>query len=148
MIDVMQKSATPPQTPSVLRRVFSMLYEALLLLAVWFLASYLFITLTHDTSSVVMKIIYRGYLLLVSAGYFTWLWHHGGQTLAMKTWRMKLVSSDGMRITFKQALLRYIVALLGIPFGGIGIWWALFDRDQQFLHDRVAGTKIISVFER
>lgn len=143
MIDVMQKSATPPATPGIMRRVFSMLYEVLLLLAVLFIAGFLFLTFTHDTASPVMKAIFRGYLILVSAGYFIWFWRHGGQTLAMKTWRMKVVSKDGGAITMKQAGVRFVVALLGITLGGIGIWWAIFDRDRQFLHDRVAGTRIV-----
>lgn len=143
MIDVMQKSATPSDTPGIMRRVFSMIYETLLLLAVLFIAGFLFLSITHDASSATMKPIFRGYLLLVSAGYFIWFWRHGGQTLAMKTWRMKIVSKDGSGITLKQASLRFIVALFGIILGGIGIFWAVFDRDKQFLHDRLAGTRII-----
>jgi len=145
MIDVMQKSATPPDTPGIMRRVFSLLYEILLLLAVLFIAGFLFIGITHDASSASMKPVFRGYLLLVSAGYFIWFWRHGGQTLAMKTWRMKLVSREGGAITLKQAVLRFVVALFGITLGGIGIWWAMFDRDRQFLHDRLAGTRIVTV---
>ena len=144
MIDVMQKSATPPNTPGIMRRVFSMLYETLLLLAVMFIAGFLFISITHDTTSTIMKSVFRGYLLLVSAGYFAWFWQHGGQTLAMKTWRMKIISSRGGAITLTQAGLRFSVALFGIMLGGVGILWAILDRDKQFLHDRLAGTRIIT----
>ena len=143
MIDVMQKSATPSYTPGIMRRLFSMLYEALLLLAVLFIAGFLFISITHDATSGAMKPVFQGYLILVVAGYFIWFWRYG-QTLAMKTWHMKIVSKDGGRITMKQAGLRFIVALSGIALGGIGILWAVFDRDKQFLHDRLAGTRIIT----
>lgn len=122
-----------------------MFYELLLLLAVLFIAGFLFISVTHDALSASMKPIFRGYLLLVSAGYFIWFWRHGGQTLAMKTWRIKVISKDGGTITMKQASLRFAVALCGILLGGVGILWAVFDRDKQFLHDRLAGTRIVSV---
>ena len=75
--------------------------------------------------------------------YFTWFWTHGGQTLAMQTWKMRLVTADGSSVTKKQALTRYVFALIGIFLFGAGIIWALFDRDRQFLHDRLAGTRII-----
>lgn len=63
----------------------------------------------------------------------------------MQTWKMRLVSADGEKLTKKQAALRYLYALIGIFFFGVGIFWALLDRDHQFLHDRLAGTQIIRV---
>ncbi len=75
--------------------------------------------------------------------YFSWFWTHGGQTLAMQTWKMRLVAADGSNLTKKQAITRYLFALIGIFLFGLGIIWALFDRDRQFLHDRLAGTRII-----
>ncbi len=63
----------------------------------------------------------------------------------MQTWKMRVVSANGERLTKKQAITRYLFALLSIFFFGIGILWALFDRDHQFLYDRLAGTRIVSV---
>jgi uncharacterized RDD family membrane protein YckC len=144
MIDVMQKSATPlPRTPSLFRRLASMLYDSLLLLALLFVAAFLFLGVTHDATSPQMKPIFQGYLLTVSAAYYCWFWLHGGQTLAMKTWRLRLVRYDGGSIGLLQAILRFVLALIGIAAAGAGLIWALFDRDRQFLHDRLAGTRII-----
>ena len=67
------------------------------------------------------------------AAYFLWCWLRGGQTLAMKAWHIRLVD-----VTPRKALLRFLLAL---PFLPISILWALFDRDRQFLHDRLAGTR-------
>jgi len=61
----------------------------------------------------------------------------------MQTWKMRVVAADGSSLTKKQAVTRYLFALTGILFFGFGIVWALFDRDHQFLHDRLAGTQII-----
>ena len=63
----------------------------------------------------------------------------------MKTWRIRLVTVDGSPLSLKQAALRFVLALLGLLLVGVGFWWALFDRDRQFLHDRIAGTRLVRV---
>jgi len=73
----------------------------------------------------------------VLGAYFIWCWLRGGQTLAMKAWRIRL---EG--VSPRNALLRFLLALLLVPTG-ISILWALFDRDRQFLHDRLAGTRLV-----
>ena len=144
MISIIQKRTTLQLArPGIVRRLFSMLYEMLLLLATLFLAAYIFIAITHNAQSATTKVIFQGYLVLVMATYFLWFWCKGGQTLAMKTWRLRLVSARGDSVTFAQCALRFIAAFIGIGLGGVGILWALIDRDRQFLHDRIAGTKII-----
>jgi uncharacterized RDD family membrane protein YckC len=65
----------------------------------------------------------------------------------MKTWHLRLVSADGSPLTLRQAILRFVFALPGTLLG-IGILWALFDRERQFLHDRLARTKIILTVDR
>lgn len=79
-------------------------------------------------------------LLLV---YFTWFWLHGGQTLAMKTWKLRIVNTNGGQLRPLQAVLRYLAAWPSIALFGIGILWSLVDKDRQFLHDRIAGTRVI-----
>ena len=140
-------------------RLASMLYESLLLGSVLFVAGYLFVAVFHGIQSTpAFNPLFRVYLLAIIAAYFLWFWLHGGQTLAMKTWRLRVVSNDGVQLTPKQALLRkngepltpkqavlrFVFALVGVLLG-FGILWALFDRDRQFWHDRMAGTKIIRV---
>ena len=85
------------------------------------------------------------FLLALFAAYFLWCWLRGGQTLAMKAWRIRLVAKDGhARLAPRAALLRFICALLLVPTL-IGIAWAYVDRDRQFLHDRLAGSLLIPV---
>ncbi len=128
--------------PGIFRRLASMLYEALLLAAVLFAAGFVFTAAFHSPLSPVLRVAFQAYLLLVTAAYFVWYWLHGGQTLPMKTWRLRVASADGKPLRFGQACLRFICALTGILLG-FGILWALFDRDRQFWHDRMAGTKIV-----
>ena len=90
-----------------------------------------------------MRAAFQIYLLGIALAYFAWCWLRGGQTLAMKTWRIRVVAKDGTPITLGQTLLRFVLAALGIGFAGAGLIWAFFDSDRQFLHDRLAGTRIV-----
>lgn len=134
-----------PNTLSFWRRTLCLIYDFLLFLAIWFVASFIFIMIVQDTNFDYFKPIYQFYSLSVIGIYFIWFWTHGGQTLAMQTWKMRVVAKNGTALTMKQAITRYIFAVIGITSFGIGIIWALFDRDQQFLHDRLAGTRIIKI---
>jgi uncharacterized RDD family membrane protein YckC len=132
-----------PPPPSIMRRLASMIYEVLLLSAILFIASAVFIVTTHNAQSSLVRFAFQAYLVLVASIYFIGFWLRGGQTLPMKTWQLRLVSADGGQISTKQAVLRYFLALIGIFFLGFGLIWAIFDRDRQFWHDRVAGTRIV-----
>ena len=132
--------------PGITRRLASMLYEAILLFAVAFLATWLF-----QFAAGTLRIegwrmhLLQLFLLAVFAAYFLWCWLRGGQTLAMKTWRIRLVArKDHGRLSPQAALLRFVCALVLVP-SLIGIAWAWFDRDRQFLHDRLAGSLLIPV---
>ena len=82
-------------------------------------------------------------LIAVAGFYFVYCWSHGGQTLPMKTWRLRLVARDGSDLGWKLAIRRYIVALPAVILCGIGFAWALVDPNREFLHDRIAGTRIV-----
>ncbi|MEJ5211686.1 MAG: RDD family protein [Burkholderiales bacterium] len=140
MIESATNCRNPP--PGLLRRLASMVYESLLLLAVLFAAALVYILLRNPQAPGGM-VFFRLYLALVIAGYFLWFWTHGGQTLAMKTWRLRLVAADGTPVRARQAALRLLLATLGIAAFGIGLLWALWDPDRQFLHDRLAGTRLV-----
>jgi len=127
------------------RRLLSLVYEALLVAALVLAGMIPFVLIAGDWTPAFKRPLSQLYLVLLVGVYFVWQWVHGGQTLAMKTWRLKLVARDGRPLTLRVALRRYVFALAGVASGGIGLWWALLDRDRQFLHDRLAGTRIIFV---
>ncbi|MHB8915694.1 MAG: RDD family protein [Thiobacillus sp.] len=133
--------ASPPA--SLRSRLAAMIYELLLVVAVIFIASFIFIRLTGDAQNGGKQIAFQLFLLGVLFAYFSTFWLRSGQTLAMKTWRIKLVDRDDALITLKHAALRFVLALLGLALGGVTIIWALFDADRQFLHDRLARTRLI-----
>ena len=128
---------------SVARRLLALVYEVLLLVALLLAGSVLFVMLLHGTDPVWIRPLFQLYLVALAATYFVWHWRRGGQTLAMKTWRMRLVARDGSGLSWSQAATRFLFALAGTLLFGAGFLWALVDRDGLFLHDRLAGTKIV-----
>jgi len=126
-------------TPGLPRRLASMVYEAILLFAVAFLAAWVFFLASggRDATAGAMRHLLQLCIGLFFAAYFLWSWLRGGQTLAMKAWRIRLID-----ITPASALLRLILAALLVPTG-ISLIWALFDRDRQFLHDRLARSRLV-----
>ncbi len=154
-------------TPSLKRRFLSMTYEALLLFAVVFIAGYLFDALTQSRHALVLRHARQAWLFVVLGAYFTWFWMHGGQTLAMKTWRVRLVGPGGSRVVAGRAIARYVLlwmfvlpTLAVLAALGVGGWlavialgsalvlppfYALVDRERQFIHDRLLGTRLVSV---
>lgn len=139
--------AAPPGTPlaSLSRRALALTYELLLLCALLAAAALPFVMITRSADAIVARALLQIYLVAVAATYFVWQWRRGGQTLPMKTWRLRVVTRAGSALTLRQALSRFVFALAGSLLGGGGFAWALVDREGLFLHDRLAGTKIISV---
>lgn len=123
----------------------SLFYEACLLAAVLWLATVPFAFIETELAIRHVRPLYQAYLALVAGVYFTWQWTRAGQTLAMKTWRLKLETRSGGALTPLQAVLRYVLALAGVAAFGIGFLWAFFDRDGLFLHDRLGRTRIAHV---
>ena len=148
-------------TPKLRRRLLSLIYEFFLLIAVLMIAGVIFHLIIRDTEAAYFMPLFQFYLLIVMGTYFVWFWTHGGQTLAMQTWKMRVVTADGNKLEMRQAVVRYLLAvasvlifavggvlLLGVAgalFFCVGFLWAKFDRDRQFLHDRLAGTRVVTV---
>ena len=133
-----------PAFASLRLRLLSLIYESLLLCAVLFVSSYLFLSIARDAQSGWLRTMFQLYLLAVCGGYFLFCWTRTGQTLAMKTWRLRLTATSGSAPRFGTALRRYLFAIPGM-LSGASLLWALFDREHQFLHDRLAGTRIVRV---
>ncbi len=141
----MQDNATTFAPASLLVRVAAMIYESLLVIAVLFVASFIVLPFVGELHSGWQRHLFQAYLAGVLFAYFSTFWLRSGQTLAMKTWRIRLCDHSGGRVSFRQAALRFVVALAGALLVGAGFWWALFDRERQFFHDRVAGTRLVRV---
>ncbi|WP_306714284.1 RDD family protein [Burkholderia dolosa] len=153
--------------PSVRRRLAAMLYEAVLLFGVAFFAALAFSVAMQQRNGLVHHNLLAAWIALVVGAYFVWFWTHGGQTLPMKTWRLRLESTSGRPLTAGHALVRYALGwlwflpplalhpLLGlsvpVTLGVAAAWivvWAAAARlhaGRQFPHDRLARTRIVAI---
>jgi len=158
-------SDLPP--PTIKRRLTVMLYEAVLLFGVIAIAGLLFSITFQQRNALYLRHALQYWLFFVVGAYFVWFWIHSGQTLPMKTWRMRLVTAEGHAVPLKRAIARYLLAWLWFLPGlaiawllGAKAWmavalilanmlaWALSARlhpSRQFLHDRIVGTRIVQL---
>src|SRR5262245_261993 len=135
--------APGPVVPGLTRRALSLLYEALLAFAIAFFASLAFYGSAQGRLFGEARLLFQAYLFLVLGVYFIACWSRGGRTLAMQTWKIRVVQRDGAPIRVGRAALRYALAWVSLLTAGAGFLWACVDRDGQFLHDRLAGTRLV-----
>jgi uncharacterized RDD family membrane protein YckC len=148
------------------RRLASMVYEALLLFGVVFIAGWLFDTLSQSRHALTLRHARQGWLFVVLGAYFIFFWCRSGQTLAMKTWRVKLIAPGLSQVPLSKAFVRYLMAwmwflpAMGLDYAlGLKGWssvgvivlgmvlWGMtifLNKDRQFLHDQLLGTRLIS----
>ena len=153
-------------TPGLWRRMACWLYEGMLLFAVVFVAGWLFSTLGQMRHAMDdRRHLLQAFLFVVFGIYFGWFWSRG-QTLAMKTWGLRLVDRRGRPVSQGRATLRYLLCWTWFlpplaalsPFhlsggesalivAGWVIVWALLARfhpERQFWHDAWAGTRLVT----
>ena len=132
----------------VLRRFGAMLYDLLLVIALWFVVTALFLPFTGGEAitpdrSVVVERIYQSVLLLVVVLFFCLFWTWRGQTVGMLAWRLRVERADGALLTWRDALLRLGGAVVSLAALGLGYFWIWIDRDKLAWHDRWSGTRVV-----
>jgi uncharacterized RDD family membrane protein YckC len=137
-----------PRAPGLARRLAAMLYDGLLLAALWFVATALLLALSgghlaDSGRSVWLLYTLRVSLLLITLLFFAGFWVHGGQTLGMRAWRLKLVNASGGPVSWNQAFWRFATAIPSVGLIGIGLLWVLFDRERCAVHDHLSGTRLV-----
>lgn len=137
---------------SFLRRVGAIFYDSMLVVSFLFVAGMLSMKgmmLAMDLENVpagsVAAKAFFVYLVLLAYLFFAWFWIHGGQTLGMRAWKVKLVRQDGMTISWGQAFLRFCYSIVSwVPLGA-GYLWALIDKDKQAWHDKASRSYLIDI---
>jgi len=157
---------TSPRAPSIRRRLACMLYEAVLLFGVVMVAGLLYGLLTDQRHALQGSGGLQAFLFVVLGLYFTGLWSVSGQTLAMKTWHIRVQTADGQAPGRWRAAARYVASWLwflpalasahlaglrDVPFmmlivaSGMAAYLLLarLRADRQFLHDVLCGTWLV-----
>ena len=124
------------------RRFAAILYDTLLVWGTLFFATALVLLFRHKGIQAGSN-LYRAYLLLCGYGYFAWQWLHGGRTLGMRAWRIRLETMRGTPLTWTQTALRFIGGALSWLSLGAGFIWAVRDPDRRGLPDHLSGTRLV-----
>jgi uncharacterized RDD family membrane protein YckC len=144
----------------------SFLYEGVLMFGVVMIAGYLFSSLTQQRHALQGTTGLQAFLFVVIGIYFVWFWARGGQTVAMKTWNIRLERSNGRPVPQWLALCRYLLCWLWFLPALATAWWselrgamqvsglllanvaayamlARLHPQGQFLHDALCGTRLV-----
>ena len=131
------------QNASLIRRIAAIIYDLLLLTGVLFAASAIAVAVNKGVA--VTHPLYYLALILVTFGFYGWFWTHGGQTLGLRTWRLKVVRSNGEKLTWRDAAVRFAASAVAFIPAAAGLLWQLFDRDKLALHDRLSSTRVVKI---
>jgi len=129
-------------SPGFFRHIAIIAYDALLLLALLFLATALVLPFNNGEAFSSSQFFFPIYILLVSFIYYGWFWTHGGQTLGMKTWKIKIQTLDKQPVTWALAFKRFILALFSWGVGGLGFLWKFVDKRRFTWHDHLSKTSL------
>jgi uncharacterized RDD family membrane protein YckC len=154
-------------TPGLARRLAAFVYEGVLLFGVVMIAGYLYSSLTQQRHALQGQSGLQGFLFVVLAIYFVWFWSHGGQTVAMRAWHVRLVTREGRGVGQGRALLRYLASwvwfaptlaiswlaelhsaaqIFALMAAGMLVYalLALLHPERQFWHDALCGTRLVT----
>jgi uncharacterized RDD family membrane protein YckC len=142
-------TADPPISPkfepaSLFRRCAAFIYDLLLLVGL--VASFtLLAVLLHGGAIAPGSLWFQVALLAIVTVFFCGFWAHGGQTLGMRAWRIRVVGQDGTPLSWPRAVLRLAAGVLALLPLGLGLWWGIFDRQRRGWHDRLTNTRVVRV---
>lgn len=134
------------------RRLGAMLYDGLLVAAIWLLITSLHLLFVRQVLGIPPEAVGSGtvqvaslrLLLLVSAfAFFAFFWVRGGMTLGMQAWRLRVQTPDGRAITLAQSLVRFLMAWLSLGFFGLGYLWILIDAERRSWGDIASNTRVV-----
>ncbi|AXK70924.1 RDD family protein [Lysobacter sp. TY2-98] len=149
-------ASNAPARPYIGWRLLALFYDFWPVVALWMLVSAAFTVGYYAAGHAARENIHPFSLLswllwiacwLVAGVYAVVSWGHGGQTLGMRPWRLRVIGLAGT--PSRGALVkRYAVGTLSLLAGGLGFWWAWIDRDRLTWHDRASATRVVRFEKR
>jgi uncharacterized RDD family membrane protein YckC len=127
-----------------------MLYDLFPLVGLWVVASVVWVLAFHRAydlghPNLALRGLLDLWLLVVTGAYFVVSWRRVGQTIGMRAWKVSVRRDDGGRLGWRDAALRFVLALVSLVALGCGFWYAWFDPARRTWHDRVCGTRMTRV---
>ena len=141
----MPDPSNPPKPAGLFKRLGALLYDTLLLLALWFIGVAILLPLNHGEAFAPHNPLLTTYLLFIAFFFYGWFWMHGGQTLGMRAWKLQLRNLRPGPVSWWQLLLRFLVAVPSGLLFGLGYLWILVDRKHLSWHDRYSETTVVQL---
>ena len=125
------------------RRLGAMIYDAFLLFALLMIAAIPVVAIAGANSDFFKSPLYTLYLYTISFVFYGWFWTHGGQTLGMRSWKIRILRDDNRPLGWDSALIRFLMATISLSLLGIGFLWILFSRENLAWHDQISRTHVL-----
>jgi uncharacterized RDD family membrane protein YckC len=130
------------------RRLAAFCYDALLLVALMVCFTLLVLAVRLGAAVPPGGWWFPSCLAAIAMVFFCGFWVHGGQTLGMRAWRIRVVRDDGRALTWGRAALRFASALVAALPAGLGLWWGVLDAGKRGWHDRWTGTRVVRAADK
>lgn len=137
-----------PHYAPLWKRLVASIYDLLPLAALLMVATALLLPLTGGSEMPRQgwrHIAYQTWIFGLTALYYIWSWHRGGQTIGMRAWRLRVQTPAGERPTLRIASLRFVLSLVAIGAAGLGLIWSLFDPKRRMWQDRWTDTEVVVI---
>ena len=130
------------QSAGLFRRLAAILYDSLLIIAMWLITTLLLVAFINDGAALQGPLFQFG-LYSEACLFYSYFWRLRGQTLGMQVWKIKLVSPSLQTLSWQECFARLFFALVSVSMLGLGFIWMLFDPDRLTWHDRASGTRVV-----
>ena len=130
------------QSAGLFRRLAAILYDSLLIIAMWLITTLLLVAFINDGTALQGPLFQFG-LYFEACLFYSYFWRLRGQTLGMQAWKIKLVSPSLQTLSWQECFARLFFALVSVSMLGLGFIWMLFDPDRLTWHDRASGTRVV-----
>ena len=136
-----QETTVTPASPLV--RLAAFLYDALLLIALWFVLGGIAVAVNGGEGLSPNNPFMPSMMLIIWVWFNTHFWRRGGQTLGMRAWRLRLLTTNGKNLTLMPCLLRLVAAVPSLALFGLGYFWIWIGKDKLAWHDIYSETRVI-----
>ena len=130
------------QSAGLFRRLAAILYDSLLIIAMWLITTLLLVAFINDGTALQGPLFQFG-LYFEACLFYSYFWRLRGQTLGMQAWKIKLISPSLQTLSWQECFARLFFALVSVSMLGLGFIWMLFDPDRLTWHDRASGTRVV-----
>lgn len=135
------------RTPTVIVRLLAMVYDTLIVLAIWMLIGGIAVALNQGEAidSPLGLATLKSLLLITTFLFFGFFWTRSGQTLGMMAWRLRAQSETGYSLSWTQAMIRFFAAMLSIALFGLGYWITIFSDQKVTWHERWSNSVTVRI---